>query len=365
MCKKSITKSTYFGYLDPFIKNTIEQNFSPEIERILNGLNQFQRCLKEEMVADLRYFNSLEFEVDSLRPQLETQKTQFSNKIDRLSREYYYADHMNAILLETQKTQFVNEIDRLSREYYYADHMDAILDLVQGAVTIKRVYYVEGLNHNLFTVGQFCDTDLEVAFRKSTCFIRDLKGNDLLTGSRGSDLYSISLQNTSSPNSLCLMAKATSSQAWLWHRRLSHLNFDTINLLSKNDIVACPERTSSSYTLVEAARTMLSAAKLPLFFWAEAIATACFTQNRSLVIPRHEETPYHIINDRKPSVKFFHIFGSVCYIVRDGENPSEHRWTKDHPLEQVIGNPSQSVRTRRQLESDAEMCIFALTTCGN
>nr|GEY45934.1 putative ribonuclease H-like domain-containing protein [Tanacetum cinerariifolium] len=54
-------------------------------------------------------------------------------------------------------------------------------DLVQGAVTIKRVYYVEGLNHNLFFIGQFCDADLEVAFRKSTCYIRDLKGNDLLT----------------------------------------------------------------------------------------------------------------------------------------------------------------------------------------
>nr|GFC66482.1 retrovirus-related Pol polyprotein from transposon TNT 1-94 [Tanacetum cinerariifolium] len=73
-------------------------------------------------------------------------------------------------------------------------------------------------------------------------------------------------------------------------------------------------------TLVEAARTMLSAAKVPLFFWDEAIATACFTQNRSLVIPHYEKTPYHIINDRKLSVKFFHIFGSVCYIVRDGEN---------------------------------------------
>nr|GFA44402.1 hypothetical protein [Tanacetum cinerariifolium] len=148
-------------------------------------------------------------------------------------------------------------------------------DLVQGAVTIKGVYYVEGLNHNLFSVGQFydadlevtfrkstcfirdlkgndlltglnhnlfsvgqfCDADLEVAFRKSTCFIRDLKGNDLLTSSRGTDLYPITLQSTSSPNLICLMAKATSSQGWLWHRRLSHLNFDTINLLSKNDIV--------------------------------------------------------------------------------------------------------------------------------
>nr|GFC06989.1 retrovirus-related Pol polyprotein from transposon TNT 1-94 [Tanacetum cinerariifolium] len=83
-------------------------------------------------------------------------------------------------------------------------------NLVQGYVTINRVYYVEGLNHNLFSVGQFCDADLEVAFRKSTCFVRDLQGNDLL---------------------------ATPTQAWLWHQRLSHLNFDYINLLSKKDIV--------------------------------------------------------------------------------------------------------------------------------
>nr|GEZ83724.1 integrase, catalytic region, zinc finger, CCHC-type, peptidase aspartic, catalytic [Tanacetum cinerariifolium] len=102
-------------------------------------------------------------------------------------------------------------------------------DLVQGAVTIKRVYYVKGLNHNLFSVDQFCDAGLEVAFWKSTCYICDLKGNDLLTGSRGTDLYSIILQDTSSPNLIYLMAKATSSQAWLWHRRLSHLNFNTIN----------------------------------------------------------------------------------------------------------------------------------------
>ncbi|GJZ40769.1 retrovirus-related pol polyprotein from transposon TNT 1-94 [Tanacetum coccineum] len=110
-------------------------------------------------------------------------------------------------------------------------------DLVQGNITIKRVYYVEGLNHNLFSVGKFCDTDLEVAFWKSTYYIRDLKGNDLLTGSRGTNMYSITLQDTSTPNQICLMADASSSQAWLWHRRLSHLNFYSINLLSKNDIV--------------------------------------------------------------------------------------------------------------------------------
>nr|GEZ05248.1 hypothetical protein [Tanacetum cinerariifolium] len=109
--------------------------------------------------------------------------------------------------------------------------------LVQGNITINRVYYVEGLNHNLFSVGPFCDADLEVAFRKSTCFVRDLQGNDLLTGNHGSDLYTISLQESTSSTPLCLMAKALPTQAWLWHRRLSHLNFDYINLLSKKAIV--------------------------------------------------------------------------------------------------------------------------------
>nr|GEX83381.1 reverse transcriptase domain-containing protein [Tanacetum cinerariifolium] len=94
-----------------------------------------------------------------------------------------------------------------------------------------------GLNHNIFSVGQFCDVDLEVAFRKSTCFVRDLQGNELLTGNRGSNLYTISLQESTSSTPLCLMAKASLTQAWLWHRRLSYLNIHYINLLSKKDIM--------------------------------------------------------------------------------------------------------------------------------
>nr|GFB05831.1 hypothetical protein [Tanacetum cinerariifolium] len=98
ICKQKIANRTYIGYIDPFIQSTIESNFCPVISRISAGLNQFLMCLNEEMVADLRYFNSLESEVDSLRSQLETQKTQFLNEIDRLSREYYYANHIKAIL---------------------------------------------------------------------------------------------------------------------------------------------------------------------------------------------------------------------------------------------------------------------------
>ncbi|GJU76488.1 hypothetical protein Tco_1273558 [Tanacetum coccineum] len=108
-CKQTIAKRTYFGNIDPFIQNTIEGNFGPQISRLNADLENFHLCLNEEMVADLRYFNSLEHEVDTLKSQLETQKTQFLNEIDRLSREYYYADHMNAILgVYTDLDEFTN-----------------------------------------------------------------------------------------------------------------------------------------------------------------------------------------------------------------------------------------------------------------
>nr|GEW59929.1 retrovirus-related Pol polyprotein from transposon TNT 1-94 [Tanacetum cinerariifolium] len=143
-------------------------------------------------------------------------------------------------------------------------------DLVQGNVTINRVYYVEGLNHNLFSVGQFCDADLEVAFRKSTCFVKDLQGNDLLIGNRGSNLYSVSLQESTSSTPLCLMAKASPTQAWLWHRRLSHLDFDYINLLSKKDIVIglpklkyVKDQLCLSYELSKAKRSSFKSKVVP------------------------------------------------------------------------------------------------------
>nr|GEY78374.1 integrase, catalytic region, zinc finger, CCHC-type, peptidase aspartic, catalytic [Tanacetum cinerariifolium] len=280
----------------------------------------------------------------------------------------------------------------------------------------SRVYYVEGLNHNLFSVGQFCDADLEVAFRKSTCFIRDLKGNDLLTGSRGTDLYSITLQDTNCPNPICLMAKATSSQAWLWHRRLSHLNFNTINLLSKNDIVF-KSHIQRQANVPRADRIVSTSNELDLLFslmFDELLngsskvvsksSAVCLAdapnqrqQHTTLLNNHTTPTPTCQVQTQVPTVastenmnqaemveeyaqvendEFINIFctpvqdqgeTSLCHV--DSSNmhtfyqryPSKHRWTKDYPLEQVIGNPSQSVRTRRQLELDGEMCMFALT----
>nr|GEY26630.1 integrase, catalytic region, zinc finger, CCHC-type, peptidase aspartic, catalytic [Tanacetum cinerariifolium] len=118
-------------------------------------------------------------------------------------------------------------------------------DVVIGSMKIKKVYYVEGLGHNLFSVGQFCDKvlevafrkGLEVAFRKSTCFVRNEDGVDFLTGDRSLNLYTIALNEVASNSSTCLLAKASSLQSWLWNQRLSHLNFATINNLVKNNLV--------------------------------------------------------------------------------------------------------------------------------
>nr|GEW81508.1 integrase, catalytic region, zinc finger, CCHC-type, peptidase aspartic, catalytic [Tanacetum cinerariifolium] len=93
------------------------------------------------------------------------------------------------------------------------DHIAAILrysDLKLGNITITRVYFVEGLGHNLFFVGQFCDADLEVAFRRNTCFIRDLDGVDLLKGNRSRNVYTINLYDMASASPICLMAHLVS-----------------------------------------------------------------------------------------------------------------------------------------------------------
>ncbi|GJT90735.1 retrovirus-related pol polyprotein from transposon TNT 1-94 [Tanacetum coccineum] len=79
--------------------------------------------------------------------------------------------------------------------------------------------------------------DLEVAFRRNTCFVRNIEGVDMLKGNRTTNLYTINLHEMASASLICLMARATSTKSWLWHQRLSHLNFDTINDLAKNNLV--------------------------------------------------------------------------------------------------------------------------------
>nr|GFA77797.1 integrase, catalytic region, zinc finger, CCHC-type, peptidase aspartic, catalytic [Tanacetum cinerariifolium] len=215
---------------------------------------------------------------------------------------------------------------------------------------------------NALSSTGFYDSDLEVAFRRNACSVRNLEGVDLLKGDHSTNLYTINLHEMASALAICLMARASSTKSWLWHQRLSHLNFDTINDPAKNNLVSglpkfkyhkehlCPsceqgKRKRASHppkpvpnsrqrlhllhmdlygpmriASINEKRTMLIFSCAPLFLWAEAIATTYFTQNRSIIHRRFNKTPYELINDRKPNISFLHVFGSLCYPKNDRED---------------------------------------------
>ncbi|GJY32937.1 retrovirus-related pol polyprotein from transposon TNT 1-94 [Tanacetum coccineum] len=181
--------------------------------------------------------------------------------------------------------------------------------LIQGNVTIKRVYDVEGLNHNLFSVVDDYSRYTWTLFLRSkyetpevlkeflTMIQCNLQAQVIIVWAyRGTKFLNKTLHD------------------YFKEEGIEHQT-STPRTLEQNGVVERQNRT-----LVEAARTMMSASKLPSFFWVEAIATACYTQNRSIIISTHGKTAYHIINDRKPSIKHLHIFGCLCYLTRDSEN---------------------------------------------
>ncbi|GJX49942.1 retrovirus-related pol polyprotein from transposon TNT 1-94 [Tanacetum coccineum] len=303
----------------------------------------------------------------------------------------------------SQLTNFVNKF--LGTVKFGNDHVAKITgygDNQIGNVTISRVYYVEGLGYNLFSVGQFCDSNLEVAFRQHTCFIRNLEGVDLLTGSRGNNLYTLSLRDmmTSSPiyrhglvrglpklkfekDHLCstfAMGKrkkkphkpkskdTNQEKLYLLHMdlfgpmRVASVNGKKYILVIVDDYsrftwVKClrskdetPDfiikflkmiqvrlqvtirriRTDNGTEFVN--QTLLeyyekigishetSVARSPRQNGAEAVATSCYAQNRSIVRLCHGKTPYEILHDKPPDLSFFHVFGALCYPTNDSEN---------------------------------------------
>ncbi|KAJ9560845.1 hypothetical protein OSB04_006005 [Centaurea solstitialis] len=355
-------------------------------------------------------------------------------------------------------------------------------DVIQDKVTIKKVSLVEGLGHNLFSIGQFCDKDLEVGFKKRRCVVKTEAGKELLVGTRRRNLYKIDLRDVKAKNTLCLLSKASNQQSILWHRRLSHLNFKGLNKLVIGNLAigipdlrfqqdhlcsACqlgkmkrvshksklehgtekplqlihmdlcgPMRVQSingkkyvlvmvddysrytwvkflrskdeapeiiisvlkevqvnlqsqvqkirsdhgtefknkvlggylesvgikhtfaavrtpqqngvverrNRTLVEAARTMLAYSKLPMFLWAEAVDTACYTQNRSIVNNRFGKTPYELINNQVPNIGHFRVFGCRYFVLNDREDRHKLQAKSDEAI--FIGYSKNSIAYR-------------------
>nr|GEY40337.1 putative LRR receptor-like protein kinase [Tanacetum cinerariifolium] len=178
-------------------------------------------------------------------------------------------------------------------------------DLLHGNITINMVYYVEGLNHNLLSVGQFCDADLEVAFRKYTCFIRDLQGNDLLIGNRGSDLYTISLQETTSSTPLCLMAKASPTQAWINYVLLMKDGENLDKIKEKGDpCILVGYSTQSKGYRVYNKRTRLIVESIHLKFdEIKEMSEMSIASDTSGLVPQRQKAPDYEISDLVPQIK--------------------------------------------------------------
>ncbi|GJT44103.1 ribonuclease H-like domain-containing protein [Tanacetum coccineum] len=258
----------------------------------------------------------------------------------------------------------------------------------------EDVYFVKELKFNLFSVSQMCDKKNSVLFTDTECVVLspDFKLTDeshvLLKVPRKDNMYSVDLKNVIPQGGLtCLFAKATPDESNLWHRRLGHVNFKTMNKLVRGSLVrglpsklfeinqtcvACQKgkqhrascienlidlkvkvirydngtefknrimnqfcemksikrefsvpRTPQQIrvaerknrTLIEAVRTMLADLKLPTTFWAEAVNTACYVQNKVLVIKPQNKTPYELFLGRKPALSFMRPFGCPITIL--------------------------------------------------
>nr|GEW21886.1 retrovirus-related Pol polyprotein from transposon TNT 1-94 [Tanacetum cinerariifolium] len=493
------TKTCFRDDIIPFVKalkelfNSFDQFFINELTEVQNVFNQMEQAVEKHYVAPLapKLRNNRTSHTDYLRhTQEETATLREIFKSERLLNPlntsldyaYKYTKRIQELLIILQQTYpCITDLGtklmdvtpknndkriRLTKHIpssgnttvkttsssnkflgtvnFGNDHVAKIMgygDYKIVNVMISRVYYVEGLGHNLFSVGQFCDLDLEVAFRQHTCFIRNLDGVDLLTGSRGNNLYTLSLQDMMASSPICLLSKASKTKSWVWYHRLSHLNFGSINHLARHGLVrglpklkfekyhlysACAmgkksvntkkyilvivddysrftwvkflgskdeapdfiikflkmiqvwlkvsvhrirtdngtefvnqtlreyyEEVGISYetsvahspqqngvierrnrTLIEAARTMLIYAQALLFLWAEAVATACYTQNRSIIRIRHEKTPYELLHNKLHDFSFLHVFGDLCYPTNDSENLGN----VDHQAPEVIAS---------------------------
>nr|GEV71129.1 integrase, catalytic region, zinc finger, CCHC-type, peptidase aspartic, catalytic [Tanacetum cinerariifolium] len=543
-CKEPIAKQTYFGHIDPFIQNTIEANFSPEIRKINADLEKFHVCLKEEMVADLRYFNSLELEVDSLKSQLKTQKTQFSNEIDRLSREYYYVDHMNAILgvyteldedLKAQlqdKGIVISELKKLKEKLkgksvdtkfekssvirqpnafksrrpsilgkptIFSDSLKrkdfsklksvtknnvsndfskpvtapilppnkkSILKnmnvLAPGMTkmpivvpvitrepkrtikqsvtkplrktvaskpnqkprnTTRKLYeriskacswwypkftppgyewkpkfekeHVNSnvwLNHNLFSVGQFCDADLKVAFRKSTCYIHDLKGNDLLTGVSKEDFMlkdGENLDKMKEKGDACIfVGYSTQSRAYkVFNKRTTVIvetilvNFDELPQMASDHVSFDPgpqcqrmllEHNSLSpgpqckENVPHAAETVTTSNEMDFLFslmFEELLNGSSRVESKSSDVTtadapnqrqQQNTTPLHTQTTTEPTCQVPTQAPTITSTenINQVEMIAENAQIADDQFINIFSTP---------LESDGEMCMFALT----
>nr|GEX43875.1 integrase, catalytic region, zinc finger, CCHC-type, peptidase aspartic, catalytic [Tanacetum cinerariifolium] len=207
----------------------------------------------------------------------------------------WYLDSGCSKHMTGDRSQLTNFIDKFPGMVKFGnDHVAKIMgygDYQIGNVMILRVYFMDGLGHTLFFVGQFCDSDLEVAFHQHTCFILNLEGVDPLSRNRGNSLYTLSLGDMMKSSPICLLSKALKMKSWL--------GID-VGISHETSVPRFPQQNG----VVE----------------RQAVVTACFTQNCSIIRLHYGKTPYELLHDKLPDLSYFHVFCALCYPTTDSEN---------------------------------------------
>ncbi|GJV17747.1 retrovirus-related pol polyprotein from transposon TNT 1-94 [Tanacetum coccineum] len=207
----------------------------------------------------------------------------------------------------SQLTNFVNKFlgivkfgnDQIAKIMGYGDYQ------IRN-VTISWVYYVEGLRHNLLSVGQFSDSDLEVAFRKHTCFVHNLEDVDLLTGSRGNNLYTLSIGD--------MMKNIRTDNGTKFVNQTLRSYYEDVSISHETSVAHTPQQNGL----------------------AEVIAIACYTQIHSLIRLSHGKTPYELLHDKKPDLSYLHLFGALCYPTNDSDDLGKLKAKADVDFDELI-----------------------------
>nr|GEU57801.1 integrase, catalytic region, zinc finger, CCHC-type, peptidase aspartic, catalytic [Tanacetum cinerariifolium] len=243
-----------------------------------------------------------------------------------------------------------------------------------------------GNDHFGAIIGQFYDSDLEVSFKKHSCFVHETEGVDLLKGSRSTNLYTISVDEMMKSSPICLLSKASKNKSWLWNHRLNHLNFGTINDLVRKDMVRglprlkfekefyervvifhqkslprTPQQNSvvnrRNCSLVEAARTMLIFSKALMFLWAKAqrswkIASNCRYWDFHCICSQQEGLSVNSSSRRSAQLSSRDV--GLAEPNQVNLAPDHLRkWSKDHPLDNIVGNPSRLIHGAGESHEDA------------
>ncbi|KAJ9553136.1 hypothetical protein OSB04_017181 [Centaurea solstitialis] len=252
----NIKPKLHEGQSSSSISKPTQRNFSEDTNKSKDKFVQYPQHSRQKMNVQQKYgyyssftnSSASDFSDNFQRRQVKQvwRRKEFTNscsptssisntKVSHDNRHVWYLDSGCSKHMTGRKEILHNFKPKFCGSVQFGNEQYALIlgygDVIQDKITIKKVSLVEGLGHNLFSIGQFCDKDLEVGFKKRRCVVKTESGKELLVGTRRRNLYKIDLRDVKAKNTLCLLSKASNQQSFLWHMRLSHLNFKGLNKL--------------------------------------------------------------------------------------------------------------------------------------